>query len=654
MYSDGNTPGNYVQVSLMGCCGAPSDHSNNDIHGDPYSSRDSSPCCLPALLQSSSDTDEFGELVGSYRKKLHVKAHGSTEISVSISSSDSVAWGFKADNEISFSSYWFDCSKTNQESDCYAVEDCFPSRKEKEFAARVTMAGRGVTRGTVVLKFDNDNLARKKVEVSIQVRSLLVGVNVLTPFGNGHVAGRNLLNTLEIKLPFGVLYCPRSTDTTVSAEDVELLEESHRLEDHDLVLLREPIVFRVQDIHQPFKYVPSPECCLGVHQIGGAFKWTAGTSTELWDMLSETELSIIKTSLEGIDWSHFTDYHVHVVGSGQNGSGCYITPKMSDPLTSPFGYVKLKIFMSASGIVVSDSDATYEKRLLELLHNMATPFCSKPTNKAVCLGFEKVYDEDGTIRWDKTTLHIPNDYAVSIANRHPDHCIPCCSVHPYRLDFAAELDRCYQMGCRLIKWLPNSMMIDPLSELCDPFYAKVRSMDMIILCHTGEEHSVDSAGLNNELGNPLRLRRALDMGVKVIAAHMATEGTAFDLDSTASSSSCSKLPRAENFDLLLRLFREDKYQGLLFADFSAVCCIKRAKYLERLLDATDIHGRIVYGSDYPVPALNFAVVVSHFISNFVLIFIRFYLDLSVKALRAAVQAPCTYIEKGLQIQPAVV
>ena len=47
---------------------------------------------------------------------------------------------------------------------------------------------------------------------------------------------------------------------------------------------------------------------------------------------------------------------------------------------------------------------------------------------------------------------------------------------------------------------------------------------MILLVHVGEEHSVDAGFLDNSLGNPLKLIPALDIGVRIIAAHLASEG----------------------------------------------------------------------------------------------------------------------------------
>jgi dihydroorotase len=94
------------------------------------------------------------------------------------------------------------------------------------------------------------------------------------------------------------------------------------------------------------------------------------------------------------------------------------------------------------------------------------------------------------------------------------------------------------------------MGIDPSDERCVPFYNKMNELNMILLVHCGEEHTVTAGYIDNALGNPLLLRRPLDCGVKVITAHCASEGYAIDIDNDGRRVPC--------FDLWLRLMREDK------------------------------------------------------------------------------------------------
>lgn len=82
----------------------------------------------------------------------------------------------------------------------------------------------------------------------------------------------------------------------------------------------------------------------------------------------------------------------------------------------------------------------------------------------------------------------------------------------------------------------------------------------------------------------------------VICAHCATEGHCADIEKSGRA-------RVEAFDMFLRLMDEPKYKKLLFADISSITAFLRAQYVERLLDRTDIHDRLLFATDYPVPAV---------------------------------------------------
>eukprot|EP00515_Schizochytrium_aggregatum_P006825 CAMPEP_0202077476 /NCGR_PEP_ID=MMETSP0964-20121228/5402_1 /ASSEMBLY_ACC=CAM_ASM_000500 /TAXON_ID=4773 /ORGANISM="Schizochytrium aggregatum, Strain ATCC28209" /LENGTH=753 /DNA_ID=CAMNT_0048644755 /DNA_START=54 /DNA_END=2315 /DNA_ORIENTATION=+ len=565
-------------------------------------------CCFGELLSgAAAEGDAHGPVLAAIAdERISIPRHGVVEVSTALEAGDAVAWALHAPG-LRVACYWFDQTHgraSNQESDAFGVADLWPARRLPA-SQREPVVGSFVAdcRATLVLLLDNraSNLLGKRARVTIEQRGTSVGLTMKTRYGRGCITNWRApsyevdLGPMRAFIPHANV-CPGGTSQVVRA----------------------PAWFRVQHIHKPYKHYPSLEA-MGLNRVAGAFDWTAGSEKTLLGKLSEQERETLRNCFAGLEPSQLHDYHVHIVGSGQNGSGCYLTPKMTDPFRSPFGYVKLRAFMSASGITLENADATFERRLMalganvghvlcELTGSRTGSMCQGPSscNKMVMLAFERVYTEQGEPDMDRTTLHIPNDHAFAFAGRHPKHCIPTCSVHPYRHDCEAELERAAARGVRIIKWLPNSMLIDPLSPLCDRFYAKVRELDMIILSHTGEEHSVSSAALNNEFGNPLRLRRALDAGCRIIAAHLATEGTACDLDVLTKGCLCA--PRADNFDLLMRMLREERYKNLLFADFSAVVCLKRCKYLGTILDATDIHSRLVYGSDYPVPCLNFSIV----------------------------------------------
>jgi len=185
---------------------------------------------------------------------------------------------------------------------------------------------------------------------------------------------------------------------------------------------------------------------------------------------------------------------------------------------------------------------------------------------------------------------------------------PVASVHPYRKDAIAELERCAARGAKLIKWLPAAMGMDPADPACDAFYDRMRELGVALLTHAGKEMAVDAEEAQR-LGNPLRLRRPLDRGVKVIVAHCATLGEDEDLDDPAR-------PHVPSFDLFLRMMDEPRHRGLLFGEISAVTQINRGlEAIETLLAREDLHSRLVNGSDYPIPAINCLIWTGRFASN---------------------------------------
>lgn len=324
--------------------------------------------------------------------------------------------------------------------------------------------------------------------------------------------------------------------------------------------------------------------------------------------LSPNAQAVLQTIFKDLDPSEIVDYHVHLVGHGDSGSECYLHPSTKSWF-NPIKRLKTLVFMAAAQVHQMDGgDALYCSRLLRLVKHYIPANMIRPAEKGFLspkcclLAFDKFYTKEGVPDMNKTTLYVPNDYCIKIANDIPECFYPFCSVNPYRPDALEELTKCARAGCTVIKWLPNSMGIDPADEICVPFYYKVVELGMALLVHVGDEHSVNAAFLDNSLGNPLKLRRPLNCGVKIIAAHCATEGIGKDLDNPGKI--------ASNFSLLLRLMRDDRYKDLLFADISAICGFRRVSYLPELLEARDIHSRLVYGSDYPVPAINIVVQTS--------------------------------------------
>src|ERR1044072_6666418 len=319
--------------------------------------------------------------------------------------------------------------------------------------------------------------------------------------------------------------------------------------------------------------------CL-IHSIGGAFK---KQPEELNSKLSTTSSALVKHAFDDIDPTRLIDHHVHIAGLGVGGTNAFVNPKM---LTwrHPFHRLKLKVYMSSAGVSDEDNaDPQAAARLADLVKSI------KDHGKHRLLAFDKNYRKDGTVNLEKTEFYVPNEYVFELAERYPDLFVPNISVNPSRPDAIDELEKWARRGARIVKWLANAMGIDPSDPRCDPFYQKMKELDLILLSHGGEEKAVE-AEEDQKLGNPLLLRRALDHGVRVIVAHCAGLGENEDLDDPERK-------QVSNFDLFMRLMDDKRYEGLVFADISAMTQFNRiGKPLNTILEREDLHDRLVNGS----------------------------------------------------------
>jgi predicted TIM-barrel fold metal-dependent hydrolase len=326
--------------------------------------------------------------------------------------------------------------------------------------------------------------------------------------------------------------------------------------------------------------------CL-LHFIAGAFKHQP---EEMRTKIGSKAGDLIKRSFDDIDPARLVDYHTHVAGIGK-GTDAFVNPKMLSR-RHPLHHLKFMVYLSAGAVTdIESADSQIVERLARLITNI------DGHGKHRLLAFDRNYHRDGRPNPKKTEFYVSNNYVFTLAKQRPDCFEPVISVNPYRPDALSQLERGAGEGARMVKWLPNAMGIDPADELCDPFYQKMKETGLVLLSHGGEEKAVE-AEEDQRLGNPLLLRRALDHGVKVIVAHCAGLGDNEDLESPQRK-------RVSNFDLFLRLMDEKRYEGLLFADISAMTQYNRAgRPLATILAREDLHQRLVNGSDYPLPAIN--------------------------------------------------
>jgi predicted TIM-barrel fold metal-dependent hydrolase len=200
---------------------------------------------------------------------------------------------------------------------------------------------------------------------------------------------------------------------------------------------------------------------------------------------------------------------------------------------------------------------------------------------AVVLAFDSVYDKSGRRDAERTHFHVTNDYVIDLARRHPKVLFGA-SVHPYRKDAVAEIERCVKAGAVLLKWLPIVQDFDPSDDCCIPVYEALAHFKLPLLSHTGGEKSLPT--LNPHVADPYLLVPALERGVTVIAAHCGTR---------SSPEETSFVPH------WVRLARD--YENC-FGDTAALNLPTRSYAWEMLLKQQDVRQKLVHGSDWPIPA----------------------------------------------------
>src|SRR3954468_527155 len=266
------------------------------------------------------------------------------------------------------------------------------------------------------------------------------------------------------------------------------------------------------------------------------------------------------------------DMHVHMVGNGRGGSGGWL--RLNGWHRWLAGFMLRQLGGPASALE-GDLEAIYSEHLAELVRDSSMA-------AVVLLAHERVHDPDGTPRDDLGSMFVPNDVVLDLAKDHPEF-LAGVSIHPGRCDALDELERCLERGAVLMKCLPNCQNIDPSDRRYRPFWERMAEARLPLLAHTGGEHTVPV--INPKLADPKLLRFPLECGVIVIAAHCGTKSGAFDPD---------------YFDDWVAMLREFPN---LYGDISALVSLNRCTHLRDCLRDPAVAGRILHGSDFPVPAL---------------------------------------------------
>ncbi len=269
------------------------------------------------------------------------------------------------------------------------------------------------------------------------------------------------------------------------------------------------------------------------------------------------------------------DCHVHVVGTGTSGTGCWYRPRGVTRIGAPF--LVRSVGLTMRDLRGRDFDGVYAERLLDYVRS------SPSIDRAMLLAHELPYRDDGTPLTEQASFYVSNDHVLGLASRHPEF-IPAVSIHPSRRDALDELEKCLAGGAAALKCLPNVQGIDWNDRRHTRFLERMAEARLPLLAHTGSERTMPV--MDAKLASPRVLTRPLEIGVTCIAAHCGTGMMLLDPD------------YLDVFAEMVARFPN------LYGDNSALASLSfrlRPSALRRLTSGP-LAERILHGSDLPVPS----------------------------------------------------
>ena len=264
------------------------------------------------------------------------------------------------------------------------------------------------------------------------------------------------------------------------------------------------------------------------------------------------------------------DFHVHLFGIGDGGTGCRLSEKQRAHWNFRF-FLKL--------LRLQDNGRMDQDFVSELVRQLR----ASSTGRAVLLAHDARYDAQGKPDFASTNSYVPNDYLFQVVRDHPDLFVPCASINPKRRDAMDELERCADRGARVVKVHPPTQDVNPSEPRFRSWYRRLAERRVILMVHTGSEHA--SEVTDPALTDPAHLLPALEEGCTVVAAH------------SGMGSFLDRVPFRDDFfrhlvDLAARFPK-------LYCDTAVLASLFRWANLPRLLDDPALAQRILYASDWP-------------------------------------------------------
>ena len=144
------------------------------------------------------------------------------------------------------------------------------------------------------------------------------------------------------------------------------------------------------------------------------------------------------------------DCHVHIVGDGSSGSGCWF--QLPGLWKKFLGRMMVKGVGLPTSVMKGGLDEAFAANLVNQVKESSL-------DAVVALAQDIPYDDEGNTMSDEAQFYVPNEYVANLAKENPE-IIPACSIHPGRPDAMDELERCIEAKMPVLKLLPNCLNID--------------------------------------------------------------------------------------------------------------------------------------------------------------------------------------------------